>query len=109
MKKRWIVTFYSKDVKQEIEKLPKGILVKYARLTTMMEIYGPYIGMPHTKHLGKGLIEMRLKAVEGIGRVFYTSLNKNEIIVLHSIMKKTEKTPRKDLDIAYKKLFEVQQ
>lgn len=109
MKEKWIVTFYSKDVKQKIEKFPRGILAKYARVTTMMESYGPYIGMPHTKHLGKGLIEMRLKAIEGTGRVFYVALNQNEIVVLHSIIKKTEKTPQKELDIAYKRLLEVQQ
>lgn len=108
MKEKWTITFYSKEVKQEIEKLPRGILAKYARLTNMMENYGPYIGMPHTKHLGKSLIEMRLKAIEGISRVFYAALNQNEIIVLHSIIKKTEKTPRKELDIAYKRLSEVQ-
>ena len=58
MNKKWVVTFYSKEVKKEIEKLPRGILAKYARLTILMENYGPYIGMPHTKHLGKSFIEM---------------------------------------------------
>lgn len=107
MRNLWIVSFYSKEIKQEIEKFPRGILAKYARLTTMMETYGPYIGMPHTKHLGKGLIELRLKAIEGIGRVFYTTVYKNEIVILHSIIKKTEKTPQKDLNVAYKRLMEV--
>jgi len=58
MSKQWFVTFYSKGVKDHIAKLPKGILAKYARLTTIMESYGPDIGMPHTKHMGKCLKEI---------------------------------------------------
>jgi phage-related protein len=72
-----------------------------------MEIYGPDIGMPHTRHMKKGLIEMRLKALEGIARVFYATLKNREIVILHSIIKKTDKTPSRDLDIAYKRLEEV--
>ncbi|MFM8454193.1 MAG: type II toxin-antitoxin system RelE/ParE family toxin [Gammaproteobacteria bacterium] len=65
------------------------------------------MGMPHTKHLGKGLIEMRLQASEGIARVFYAAIFNKEIVILHSIIKKTQKTPRKDLEIAYNRLTEV--
>ncbi len=105
--KKWAVSFYSKQVRDEISNLPIGILAKYARLTTMMESYGPNIGMPHTRHMGKGLIEMRLKANEGIARIFYATIVQNEIVILHSIIRKTDKTPKKDLDLAYKRLSEV--
>lgn len=107
MKRHWLVTFYSSVVKDEIAKLPKGLLAKYARLTTLMETYGPDLGMPHTKHMGKGLIEMRLKAIEGIGRVFYATVIQNEIVILHVMIKKTDKTPKRDLELAYKRLSEV--
>lgn len=103
----WNVTFYSREVKQEIAKLPRGLLAKYARLTNLMETYGPDIGMPHTRHMKKGLIEMRLKAVEGIARVFYATIVNKEIVILHSIIKKTDKTPKRDLELAYKRLSEV--
>ena len=107
MTKKWLVTFYSKEVRENISKLPIGILAKYARLTMLMEDYGPNIGMPHTRHMGKGLIEMRLKAIEGIARVFYATAFKNEIIILHSIIKKTNETPKRDLELAYTRLMEV--
>lgn len=107
MDRLWKVTFFSKEVRAEIARMPKGILAKYARLTELMENHGPNIGMPHTKHMGKGLIELRMKAQEGIARVFYATVLKNEIVILHSIIKKTQKTPKKDLDLAYKRLSEV--
>jgi phage-related protein len=103
----WKVTFFNPEVRANIAKLPKGILAKYARLTQLMEAHGPNIGMPHTKHMGKGLIELRIKAIEGIARVFYATIIKNEIVILHSIIKKTQKTPIKDLELAYKRLSEV--
>ncbi len=103
----WTVTFYSKDVRDEIAKMPRGLLAKYARLTTLMETYGPDIGMPHTRHMKKGLLEMRLKAQEGIARVFYATVVKNEIIILHSIIKKSDKTPKRSLELAFKRLSEV--
>ena len=89
MVKKWIVTFYNKEVKKIIAKLPMGLLAKYAKLTSLMETYGPNLGMPHTKYIGKGLIELRLKAIEGMARVFYTTVLEGEIIILHSIIKKT--------------------
>jgi len=106
MDRKWIVTFYSKEVKRIVKKLPIGLLTRYARLATLMEIYGPNLGMPHTKHLGKGLIELRLKSIEGIARIFFTVVLE-EIIILHSIIKKTEQIPPQDLNLAYKRLLEL--
>lgn len=107
MNKPWKIRFYSIEVKDEVAKLPIGLLAKYVRLTTLMETYGPNIGMPHTKLLGKGLIEMRLKAVEGIARIFYAAFVDREIVILHSIIKKTNKIPKKDLEVAYNRLQEI--
>ena len=109
MKEQWSVRFYSSMVKDEIAKLPRGILAKYVRLTALMETYGPDIGMPHTKYLGKGLIEMRLKAIEGIARVFYVALLEREIVILHSIIKKANKIPKRDLELAYSRLKELKE
>jgi len=53
------------------------------------------------------LFEIRAKAQEGIGRIFYCTLIGKEIIVLHSFVKKSQKTPQKELEIAYKRLEEI--
>jgi phage-related protein len=72
-----------------------------------MEDYGPNLGMPHTKAMGEGLFELRLKAVEGIARVFYCTLIGRRIVMLHQLVKKTEKTPKHDLEIARQRQKEV--
>jgi len=72
-----------------------------------MEIYGPDLGMPHTKAMGGGLFELRIKSVEGIALVFYCTVVGKRIVFLHQFVKKTDKTPAKELQIARRRLKEV--
>ena len=57
--------------------------------------------------LGNGLFEIRAKAEEGIGRVFFCTMVGRKIIILHSFIKKTDKTPKRELDIALTRQKEV--
>jgi phage-related protein len=81
-------------------------LGRYVHRTDRMVEYGPDLGMPHTRAMGAGLFELRLKSGEGIGRVFYCTLVGRRIIMLHQFVKKTEKTPPKELTIARKRMKE---
>ena len=75
----------------------------------MMLIHGSNLGLPHTKSLNDGLFELRLKSKEGISRVFYcTKVGKN-IVMLHSFVKKSQKIPKKEIDVARKRLKEVKE
>lgn len=55
---------------------------------------------------GPGLFELRLKSGEGIGRVFYCTPVERRVVMLHQFVKKTEKTPPKELSIARKRMKE---
>jgi hypothetical protein len=61
----WAITYYSESVQEDILALPAGLLGRYLRYADRMEIYGPDLGMPHTRAMGDGLLELRLKAEEG--------------------------------------------
>lgn len=63
--------------------------------------------MPHTRAMGDGLYELRLKAAEGIARVFYCTLAGRRIVFLHQFVKKTDRTPARELDLARKRMKEV--
>jgi len=73
-----------------------------------MEHYGPDLGMPHTKAMGEGLFELRLKATEGIARVFYCTLVGQRVVMLHHFIKKTDKTPAKELKVARLRKKEIE-
>jgi len=103
----WTVTFFSSRVRAEILALPTGFIARFLRYAERMELYGPDLGMPHTRAMGDGLFELRLKAAEGIARVFYCTVVDRRIVVLHQFVKKTNKTPKKDLAIARARLKEI--
>ena len=103
----WRVTFYNAALEDEILQLPAGFVARFLRYAERMEIYGPDLGMPHTRALGEELFELRLKAAEGIARVFYCTLIGRRIVMLHQFIKKSEKTPRRELEIAKRRMKEV--
>ena len=70
-------------------------------------MFGANLGEPHSKAFGNGLFELRLKGQEGIARVFYCTVIGKEVIMLHSFIKKTQKTPVKELEVAKSRLKEI--
>jgi len=60
------------------------------------------IGYPQVVKLDKDLWEVRTNLPQGISRVFFTIWEKY-MVLLHSIIKKTQKTPQQDLDTAKKR------
>jgi phage-related protein len=103
----WRVTFYSSAVENQILALPAGMVARFIRYAERMEVFGPDLGMPHTRAMKDGLFELRLKAAEGIGRVFYCTLSERRVMMLHQFVKKSQKTPRKELEIARRRMKEV--
>ena len=103
----WRIEYYSNKVEKEILSLPSGLLARYLRLTDLMLEFGPDLGMPHTKYIEEGIIELRLKSKEGIARVFYFTMIEKKIMMLHSYIKKSNKTPKKEIEIAKKRKIEV--
>lgn len=103
----WTVAYHSESVQEAILSLPAGLLARYLRYTDRMQIYGPDLGMPHTRAMGEGLFELRLKAGEGIARVLYCTVIGKRIVILHLFMKKTQKTPPKELALARRRMREV--
>ena len=104
---RWTIEYYSEAVMAVIEAWPVGIRAVYARITERMGVFGPNLGMPFTRSLGSGLFEIRARGHEGIGRAFFCALAGREIRVLHAFVKKSQKTPRRDLELARLRLKEV--
>jgi phage-related protein len=103
----WRISFYSPALEREILEFPARFVARFLRYAERMEVYGPDLGMPHTRAMGQGLFELRLKAAEGISRVFYCTLVGRRIVMLHQFVKKSEKTPPKELAIARKRMKEV--
>ena len=103
----YTIDFYNASVEDDILALPPTLLARYFNLADRMRIHGANLGEPHTKTFGNGLFELRLKGSEGIARVFYCTLVNRRIVMLHSFVKKTQKTPPRELRIAENRLKEI--
>ena len=101
------IKYYSQTVQEQILKLPDTLAARYVVLTRRMQAIGPDLGEPHTKAMGDGLFELRLKGAEGIARVFYCTLIGKRIVMLHSFVKKADRTPLRELDVARSRLKEI--
>ena len=103
----YTISYYSDGVQTEILSLPDTLAARYIVLTRRMVVLGPNLGAPHTKAFGEGLFELRLKGAEGIARVFFCALVAKRIVMLHSFIKKSDKTPLRERKIAEARLKEV--
>ena len=66
------------------------------------------IGMPLCRHLGRGLWEVRSALTQGrIGRVLFC-VHDGKMVLLHAFIKKTQKTPAGDLDLAIRRKREIE-
>jgi phage-related protein len=102
------IEFFNARVQSEIQQWPAGVAARFTAIAQRMVEHGPALGMPHTRAMGEGLFEVRAKAAEGIGRAFYCTLVGQRIVVLHGFIKKTDKTPLKELAVARNRMKEVQ-
>ena len=103
----WKVTFYNEKIEKQTLSFPKRILANLLHILEMIEEIGPNLGKPYTAPMGKGLFEIRAKGKEGIGRSLFCTVKGREVIILHSFIKKTQKTPKKDLDLARKRMRDL--
>ncbi len=73
----------------------------------MIEELGPALGLTYRKTIGEGLFEIRVKGKEGVGRSFFCTVQGQEIIILHSFIKKSQITPKRQLATARNRLKKV--
>ena len=104
----WKVEFYNNKVAAGIQKWPDKLHAQFLKIVGLIEKVGPIeIGMPHIKSLKSGLFEIRIKGFEGIARAPFCMIKGKVVIVLSEFIKKTQKTPQREIEIAIKRMEEV--
>lgn len=104
---RWELTYFNRSVANLIAEWPAGVRAHFLRTAELMTAEGPDLGLPHTRAMGDGLFEVRARGAEGIGRAFYCTVRERRIVILHAIVKKTQKTPRAALELARQRMKEL--
>src|SRR3989344_5127719 len=105
-----IFLFESKNGEKPVEEFIKSLDTKAknkdARTFDYLEEFGLALGHPHVKKLsGTSLWELRILGSDSI-RIFYVAQTGKIFLLLHGFKKKQQKTPRKEIKIAEKRLLE---
>ncbi len=104
----WTVGFYSDDAFAEVKALPTDMQSKFRRIVEMIESHGlERMREPYVKHLEGRIWEMRLKGKDGIARSLYMTVTGRRVVVLRTFVKKTQKTPRREIEIALMRAKDV--
>lgn len=97
----WTVHFLNADVRLELEALPLDIRASFLRIAQLIETNGlEKVHEPYIKHLEGPLWEMRLRGRDGIARAAYVTAVGRRVIVVRVFPKKTQKTPRREIELA---------
>lgn len=62
---------------------------------------------PHVKHLQGPLWEMRTRGRDGISRALYVAATGQRVVIVRVFVKKTQKMPRREIDLALNRAKEV--
>jgi phage-related protein len=104
----WQVEVLNETVGAEIEALPTDMQARFLRLAERICQVGlETLGEPHVKHLEGKLWEMRLKGRDGIARALYVTAIRRRAVVVRAFVKKTQATPRSEIELALRRAKEV--
>jgi phage-related protein len=105
----WSVETLSGAVDAEIERLPVDLRARLARVGQLLEAVG-FDGLPAdtVKHLEDKLWELRLRGRDGIARAIYVTAVRRRVVILRVFVKKSQKTPLKELELARQRAKEAQ-
>lgn len=98
---RWVVETVNAVATAEVEALPAEMRTRLARYVDIIEAHGIHaLRFPHVDQIEGKLWELRLSGRDGIARALYTTASGRRVVILHTFMKKRQKTPRAALRTA---------
>ena len=112
--KHWTVVFYHdrsgrRPVTEFLDSLPPEDRAAVLRDLALLEEFGLDVGWPHVRAITgrRKLWELRVKSTSGAIRLFYFAHTGRRFVVLHGLVKKTRKVPRRELDVAERRMWDV--
>lgn len=92
----------TEPVKVFLESLDIKMQAKMFREIDLLAANGPDLREPHSKHIGEGIFELRVKQGSDISRVLYFFYYGKKAVLTNGFIKKTRKTPREQIKLAKK-------
>ena len=92
-----------KPVEAFLDSLDDKMAAKLIGLLELLEEKGTELRMPISEHLTDGIFEIRCKLGNNITRTLYFFYAGRRIIVTNGFVKKTQRTPPKEIRLAQKR------
>lgn len=104
---RWTVELIE-AAERELRALPADLQARFLHVAEMLEEAGPQeVGMPLVRPLERKLWEMRLRGRDGIARAICFAAAGRRLLVVRIFVKKTQATPRQEIELALRRMSEV--
>lgn len=104
----WSVHLLSRIVSAELEALPEDMRARFVRIVELIEQHGlEKLREPLVKHLDKELWEIRISGRDGISRALYVTASGMRVVVVRVFVKKTQKTPPREIRLARQRAKEI--
>jgi len=105
---RWAFQTLNTVVDAEIKVLPADMQARFLRYAEIIEQIG-FEGLPReaVKHLEDRLWELRMIGRDGISRAIYVTASGRRVVVLRVFIKKTQRTPPRELELARQRAKEI--
>jgi len=104
----WTVETLGKTVDAELSELPPDMRAKFTRIAFLIESVGlERVGEPHIKHIEGALWEIRMTGKDGIARAIYVTAKGKRVVVVRVFVKKTQKTPRHEIELSLERAKEI--
>jgi len=105
----WEVEFYKDKNGREpltefLDDLPVDTRAKVVKLLDLLTEQGVLLKEPYTRQIKGKIRELRIKDNLGHVRVFYFTFTGRRFILLHGFLKKTDKTPEREIGVAEKRM-----
>jgi len=104
----WSFVFVSAEAKAELDALPADVRASFGRIVRLIQTVGlERVREPYIKHIEERIWEMRLRGRDGIARALYVTASGRRLVILRTFVKKTQKTPRREIELARRRAKEV--
>lgn len=105
----WTFVFVNSEAKAELDALSADVRASFERIVKLVQVFGlEWVHEPYIKHIEGPIWEMRLRGRDRIARALYLTASRRRVVILRVFVKKTQKTPRREIELARRRAQEVE-
>jgi phage-related protein len=104
----WSFVFVNAEARAELDGLPPDVRASFERIVRLVKAFGlERVREPYIKHIEGRIWEMWLRGRDRIARAPYVTATGRRVVILRTFVKRTQRTPRREIELARRRAEEV--